>query len=185
MKKLLAAALLAALCLCGCGDKSTEAPSQSSAQSTAEVSSAQQESAVSAGGEENAAESSSELKGVFAQVKESVELPEMAELNDKLLERYYGLSSDEVSDYAGGVASSGVNQDEVVLIKAADDSQVETIRAALQTRYDSKLAQQENYNADEAEKIRNCEVAVNGSYVTLIISNDAAAISDIVNSALS
>ena len=108
----------------------------------------------------------------------------MVELNDNLLMRYYGLSADAVSDYAGGVDSSGVGQDEIVLMKAADESQVDTVVQALQTRYDSKLSQQENYNPDEAEKIRNCSVETNGLYVTLIISNDASTITDIVNGSI-
>ena len=108
----------------------------------------------------------------------------MVELNDNLLNRYYGLTTDAVADYAGGVDSSGVGQDEIALFKAADESQVATIEQALQNRYDSKLSQQENYNPDEAEKIRNCQVETNGLYVTLIISNDAAQITEIVNNAI-
>ena len=101
-----------------------------------------------------------------------------------MLERKYGLTSETVADYAGGLDSSGVGQDEIVLIKAADESNVADIQNALQTYYDSKLAQQENYNPEEAEKIRNCSVETNGLYVTLIVSNDADQITEIVNNSL-
>lgn len=36
------------------------------------------------------------------------------------------------------------------------------IKELVQRRYDSKLAQNENYNADEAEKIRGCKVEESG-----------------------
>ncbi len=184
MKKIFAAAL-AVLMLCGCSSTSNETSSTEETVSETAVNETVSETTVSettgeTGLAANASDSS--LKDVFEEIKSSVELPVMIELNDNLLPRYYGLSADVVSDYAGGVDSSGIGQDEIVLMKAADESQVETIREALQTRYDSKLAQQENYNPQEAEKISKCEVQTNGLYVTLIISNDAAAITEIVNS---
>ncbi len=197
MKRILIAAL-AILCLCGCNSTSSS-DTNSTAEETggtgssvevtlgetaSETAATSEASAESAAEGDNTNTSDSELNGVFAKIKDSVELPDMVELNDNLLMRYYGLSADAVSDYAGGVDSSGVGQDEIVLMKAADESQVDTVVQALQTRYDSKLSQQENYNPDEAEKIRNCSVETNGLYVTLIISNDASTITDIVNGSI-
>ncbi len=180
-------AALALACLCGCNSGANNASSVASTEETgSSVEVTLSEAASEAEAESTAAEDSSAsgLKGVFEEISSTVELPDMVELNDNLLNRYYGLSTDVVADYAGGVDSSGVGQDEIALFKAADESQVAEIEQALQTRYDSKLAQQENYNPDEAEKIRNCKVETNGLYVTLIISNDAAQITDIVNNAI-
>ena len=182
MKRFLIAAL-ALLCLCGCSSTGDSTESTASVEETASVAETAASEENVSGAESTEAEdsSSSSLKDVFTKISETVELPDMVELNDNLINRYYGLSTDAVEDYAGGVDSSGVGQDEIALFKAADESQVEVIEQALQTRYDSKLAQQENYNPDEAEKIRNCQVETNGLYVTLIISNDAAQITEIVN----
>lgn len=176
MKRILIAAL-AVLCLCGCGDKGTE--STSSAASTAESNVVSE--AVESAAEQNDGTS---LSAVFAEISEAVELPSMNEFNEQLLLRYYGITPDMVSDYAGGMDNSGVGQDEILLVKASDESQVEALRNALQTRYDQKLNEQANYNPEEAEKIRGCEVRVSGLYVTLIISNDAAQITEIVDSAI-
>ena len=181
IKRILAAAL-AVMCLCGCGSQA-----DTTSDTVSEAPASQVETASAADETESAApadNSASSLQEVYADIASQVELPEMIELNDKLLMRYYGLSADVAADFAGGVDSSGVGQDEIVLIKAADESNVAEIEQALQTRYDSKLAQQENYNADEAEKIRNCKVETNGLYVTLIISNDADKITEIVNGAI-
>ncbi len=164
-------------CFCGCGSNTDLVPATSTTAndqvSVTEVSEAETEEKTDAS-----------LSDVFSKISSEVELPDMVELNDKLLMRYYGIDVSDTADFAGGVDSSGVGQDEIVLIKAADESKVAGIEQALQTRYDSKLSQQENYNADEAEKIRNCKVEVKGEYVTLIISNDADKINNIINSAL-
>lgn len=177
MKRILIAAL-AVLCLCGCGDKGTE--STSSAASTAE-SNVVSDAVIESDSEQTDGTS---LSSVFAQISETVGLPSMNEFNEQLLQRYYGITPEMVSDYAGGMDNSGVGQDEILLVKASDESQVEALRNALQTRYDQKLNEQENYNPEEAEKIRNCEVRVSGLYVTLIISNDAAQITEIVDGSI-
>ena len=174
------AAALVLLCLCGCGSQTTDTnDTESQAAVSQLVSEAEAPSA-----DEQTAQSDGTLKDVYVQIASQVELPDMIELNDKLLMRYYGISSDIVADFAGGVDAGGVGQDEIVLIKAADEANVSEIEQALQTRYDSKLAQQENYNADEAEKIRGCKVETKGLYVTLIISNDADQITEIVNKSI-
>lgn len=175
------AAALVLLCLCGCGTTETGSTDTSSTEPVSQT-----EAVSAADAESSPAEntSASSLGDVYSQVASQVELPEMVDLNEKLLMRYYGLSADVVADFAGGVASGGVDQDEIVLIKAASEDNVLEIETALQTRYDSKLSQQENYNADEAEKIRNCKVETHGLYVTLIISNDANKITEIVNGAI-
>lgn len=187
IKRFLIAALVL-VCLCGCNSTGNSENSTSSADETTTVSAAADGNEAPANDAESTeaedGSSDSQLKDVFTEISETVELPDMVELNDNLLNRYYGLTTDAVADYAGGVDSSGVGQDEIALFKAADESQVATIEQALQNRYDSKLSQQENYNPDEAEKIRNCQVETNGLYVTLIISNDAAQITEIVNNAI-
>ena len=181
------AAALVLMCLCGCNSGNDLVPATGDISSTAapaveEVESAAEETESASENTESA--DAVALSDVFKKIGEEVELPDMVELNDKLLMRYYGIDAADVADYAGGVDSSGVGQDEIVIIKAADESKVEGIEKALQTRYDSKLTQQDNYNPDEAEKIRGCKVETSGLYVTLIISNDADTITGIVKDAI-
>ena len=177
------AAALVLLCLCGCSDKSAST-SDAESVAPAETTVSETVAPVDAASEADVSSDSS-LKSVYDQITLSVELPNMIELNDNLVTRYYGLSTDIVADYAGGVDAGGVGQDEIVLMKAADESKVSQIEEALWTRYNSKYSQQENYNPEEAEKIKKCKVETKGLYVTLIISNDADAINEIVNAALS
>ena len=178
IKRLLAAACVC-LMLCGCGSQESTTGS-GEAKGTASSSEA---AAANDAGESKAEEKADvSLTEVFEEIKtaENVTLPEMVELNDRLIERYYGVTADMVSDFAGGVDSSGVGQDEIVLMKAADESQVDAIREKLEAKRQSSYEQQQNYNADEAEKLGKATVDVNGLYVTLIVSNDSDAIKAIV-----
>ena len=116
-------AALALLCLCGCNSTGESSDSTVSTEETAVVTeSAADETTVSDDGGAAAEDSSSSnLKDVFTKISETVELPDMVELNDTLITRYYGLSTDAAADYAGGVDSSGVGQDEIAIFKAADE----------------------------------------------------------------
>lgn len=174
-----ALALTVGMFFCGCAkDEGTD-------NSTTEASA----SVVSTVSDENTVENSGStvvsLSAVFDSISSQVTLPEMIKIDSaEKVERYYGITSDQMSDFIGGVDSSGVGQDEIIIIKASDESNVAAIKQQLQVRYDSKLAQNENYNADEAEKIRNCKVDENGLYVYMIISDDAEQITKIVEDAI-
>ncbi len=177
----------ALLCLCGCNASSSADNSSSQADDNSVEIAADNNASQAADStpeDNNEQSGDSQLSKIYEDISNNFELPDMIPLNDKLLNRYYGLTPDVCTDYAGGVDSSGVGQDEIALFKAVDEEKAEAIKEALQTRYDSKLSQQENYNADEAEKIRNCKVETNGLYVTLIISNDAEGITELFSNSI-
>lgn len=114
------------------------------------------------------------LTDVWSAVKSEVSFSDFKEFSDaKKLQRYYGISEDMVDEFAGGVNGSGVNQEEVVLIKAKDDSSASEIKQKLDARFQSKLDQNKNYNAEQAKMIEGCKVEQNGLYVTMIVSDNA------------
>ena len=84
-----------------------------------------------------------------------------------------------ISEYAGGVNGSGVNQEEIVLVKAADDTNAAAIKEKLDNRFNSKLNQNKNYNAEQAKMIEGCKVEQNGLYVSMIVSDNAEQITKI------
>ncbi len=187
MKKILAvviAAMMVSAAACGCGDsESTE--STASTESIVETSSVSEVSSQDESEATEQTEGDSELNTLFDSIAAQVTLPSMIYLDsvDKLT-RYYGITEEMVEDYAGGIDSSGVGQDEIVLLKAASEDYVLELESCLQTRYDSKYAENENYNAEEAAKILACSVETNGLYVYMIISDDAAEITQVVTDAI-
>lgn len=104
--------------------------------------------------------------------------------NINTLGRFYGITEDMAAEYAGGINNSGVNQEEVVLVKAKDDAGAVQIKKALDTRFASKLAQNQNYNAEQAKMIEGCKVEQNGMYITMIVSDNAEKITQIFKSEL-
>ena len=162
MKKpitLLCVLLMLCVLLCACGEKK---PADSTQQT-----------------DPPAADSS--MADIYAEIKSSVELPDMVELKDTAhLDRYYGIDGDQVTDFAGGIDSSGVTMTEIVLITAADKAAADEVEAKLNTRLQSKLQQNKNYNPEQAEIIEKCKVDRHKNFVTLILHKDAETINGII-----
>ena len=125
------------------------------------------------------------LSEVYDEIKASVTLPDVVELSDvSKLDRYYGIAADEVADFAGCISSSGTEQTEITLIKAADQAAAEKIKGILDNKYESKLNENRDYNPEQAAMIEKCKVELNGLYVTMIVSPDAEQITGIFKKAV-
>ena len=138
----------------------------------------------SSGGSSSGSDSSQSggkaLTDLWSAVKNEVTFSDFNEFTEaKKLQRYYGITEDMVDEFAGGINGSGVNQEEVVLIKAKDDSSASQIKEKLDARFQSKLNQNKNYNAEQAKMIEGCKVEQNGLYVTMIVSDNADKITKI------
>ena len=102
--------------------------------------------------------------------------------NAASLDRYYGIAEADIQEFAGGINNSGVEQEEIVLVKAADSGKAETIKAALENRLNAKLNENVNYNPEQAEMIKKCKVEQNELYVSMIVSENAEKITEIYKS---
>lgn len=134
--------------------------------------------ACSGGGESK--KSAKPLTDIWSSIKSEVSFSDFAEFTDAAkMKHYYGITEDMMDEFAGGVNSSGVNQEEIVLVKAKDESSAAQIKDKLDKRFDSKLNQNKNYNAEQAKMIEGCKVEQNGLYVTMIVSGNAGQITKI------
>lgn len=131
-------------------------------------------------GESSKAESGKTLTQVFDDIRSQVKLEDFnIYKSEASLDRFYGITEDDFSEYAGGINSSGVNQEEIVLLKAKDDAAAKRIKEALDGRYESKLAQNKNYNQEQAAMLEKCKVEQYDLYVTIIVSPEAEKITKI------
>ena len=114
------------------------------------------------------------LSAIFEEVKAQVALSDMVEYTDvSKLDRYYGITADKVTEFAGCVNSSGTNQEEIVLIKAADSAAADEIQQILENKYNAKLNENKDYNPEQAAMIEKCKVERDDLYVSMIISPSA------------
>ena len=160
----LMAVMITGSCLCACGDKEEASDNTQTSQNAIQTKS---------------------LADVFGTVKTQVSLSEMVEFQDVAsLDRYYGITAQQAVEFAGGINNSGVEQEEIVLIKASDETSAEGIKTALENRRQAKINENRSYNPAQAEMIEKCNVETNGLYVFMIISPNNEQITQIVKAEL-
>lgn len=119
------------------------------------------------------------LSEIYDDIKSQVQLSEMNEITSITALSRYGITEDQVEEFAGGVNNSGVEQEEIVLVKATGSDAAAAVKTALENRYNSKLNENKNYNPEQAAMIEQCSVEQNGLYVSMIISPNAEKITEI------
>ena len=125
------------------------------------------------------------LAQVFDSIKEQVTLSELNEFQFvSALDRYYGITSDEVVEFAGGINNSGVNQEEIVMIMASNTEAADHIQTVLENRRQAKYNENKNYNSEQAQMIDSCSVDRHGMYIAMFISENADKIREIYNTQL-
>lgn len=125
--------------------------------------------------------SAKDLKSIYEQAKSELGLPEeMIDITAKRLDRVMGITEDEMEEFAGSISSDGVTQDQIIYIKAKDESKVEDIKNKLQSNLDSIYAVVQNYDPKQKENIEKAKVETNGLYVSLVISANSERIRSII-----
>ncbi len=199
MKKILlgliAGAMIITLCACsdsGKNESKAEDTASTTASSSADTdaddeSKAEDESKTEDGSKADASteEGDSQLKTVYEKVKAEVKLPEeMSDFSAKRLERVLGVTEEQMDDFAGGICTDGVKQDQIIYIKAKSEDNVKEIQEKLQNNWDAIYNVIQNYDPKQKANIENAKVETNGLYVSLVISADADQIKKIFSEEL-
>ena len=115
------------------------------------------------------------LSEVFEKLKTDYNITDMLEYKSADDLSRYGIKSEDVEESAGGVNKTGVNQEEIVLVKTKDAEAAKRVQDALSKRLESKLNETKNYNPEQYAIVEKCSVDVDGNYVSMIISSNAEA----------
>ena len=129
--------------------------------------------------------SAKSISDIYQDIKSQVELTDMLEIDTpELLLKRYGIASEDVAEFAACVKSDGIDQEEIILIKATDDAAAGRVKEKLDTRYEAKLAQNKDYNPEQYAIIEKCSVDQDGLYVSMIVSPNAETIKKIYQDAI-
>jgi hypothetical protein len=115
------------------------------------------------------------LSEIFEKLKTDYNITDMLEYKSADDLSRYGIKAEDVTESAGGVNRSGVDQEEIVLVKAKDADAAKRVEESLNKRLESKLNETKNYNPEQYAIVEKCSVDVDGNYVSMIISSNAEA----------
>ena len=90
------------------------------------------------------------------------------------------MDKDDVEEGIAIKASMMLNSDQIVILKAAA-GKVDSVKEALEAELEGQLELWENYLADQAAKVRETIITVQGDYIIYITYPNPEAIEDIFN----
>lgn len=187
MKRFFAAALIAvlALSLCACGQSDKNDKQESTASQASVASEAESKTESKTESTASDAQGESELKTIYERVKQEVTLPDnMSDFTAARVKRVFGITEDEMTDFAGAVCTDGITQDQIIYVKAKDEDSAKAIAEKLQNNWQATYNVIKNYDPDQMTIIENAKVETNGLYVSLVMTAEADQVKSIFNEAL-
>ena len=164
IRKLICTALCTATILCsfaGCSD-STENTSSSSGTSSAQSSA-----------EPAQTEETKDISVIADKLKSDIKYDDqLVELPAEKIKNTLSISEDTYTKAKIYICASGATPEEIDCFEAKDESSAKDIKTALEKRVENQKKAFENYNAEQAPKLDNPVIVVNGKTVFMCISGD-------------
>jgi len=97
----------------------------------------------------------------------------------EIYEESMQLDRDQLANGRIIAAAMNVNADEIILIEAKEETQVDAIEEALERQKDQEYQIWETYLPDQFEKVKNNIIKTNGKYLLYVTYEDPEAIENI------
>ena len=124
------------------------------------------------------------VQEIYDLVTESVTLISPVIMQDNFIENYYNIDPALLEEYVFSMSEEATSAETVVIMKLKDKADADTISAALQLVIEEKSGEMENYLPGQYDIVKKSAVKTEGSYVYLVISEQADAIEKIIEAQL-
>lgn len=183
---LFACLAITAFVLGGCGkaagETETQAVSMKEEQPGADE--AAQEAGNEGGAEESKAEEAKSVQDIYEEITQKVELCSPVTMTDSFISNYYGIDPDKLEEYVFSMSEDATSAETIIIMKVRNEADTEEISAALETVRDEKSGEMKDYLPAQFEIVDKSSVKTEGSYVYLVISEQADAIEKIIEAQL-
>ena len=123
------------------------------------------------------------LKEINTKYPSQTAMKELTDVSE--LKKYYSIDEADVNQFAAEITSdSSAAPVEIVLVEAKDTAAADKVKTQLDRRFDTIYSQYASYSADQLAVIEVCKVEKQGSYVTMVVSENYSGIMEIVNAAI-
>lgn len=124
------------------------------------------------------------VQEIYNTITQMVTLNSPMIVPDDFISNYYGIDVSTLEEYVFSMSEAAISAETIVLLKAKDGVSTEDLAACLQVVIDQKKSEMENYLPDQFQIVERSSVQIKDRYVYLVISEQADAISQIIQAAL-
>ncbi|MDO4337198.1 MAG: DUF4358 domain-containing protein [Eubacteriales bacterium] len=105
----------------------------------------------------------------------AINMESMEEGGNRILKKFYGLNAGDYEGVCFYAPTSNMDAQELLIVKLKDDSQSETVAAAVQSRLESQKASFEGYGVEQFALLEKHVLDIRGNYILYIVHPDAQA----------
>ncbi len=171
----MAAAFIAAALLCGgCGGQKAQAP-DSGVESTDPADTAQT-------AEDN--KTAMSIEEIYREIGQKVALESPVCMDEEYIVNYYGIDTVLLEEYVFSMSEDAAQAETVIIVKVKEKDDTAGIAECLQTVVEEKKNEMENYIPEQFAIVEKSKAVEKDNYIWLVISENADAITDIIESGL-
>lgn len=112
---------------------------------------------------------------LYSTVVDAAGLSEMIEFTPEELRDIIGINPEDYTDYAAYQSSWGMSPDEIIIVRAVDESKAKDIEEALKSRLEHKRKSSEVYLTENLPIIDDAVIQRDGVTVTMLIAENIEA----------
>lgn len=109
---------------------------------------------------------------------------DMMTMSSKHLKNLYGIAEADVVKFSGVMKNDGITADEILLIKAENETKADALKEKLQARLKNKANEAKDYLPEQYAVIEKAEIKQKGQYLALLVSPDVDALSKLWEAAM-
>lgn len=122
-----------------------------------------------------------DVKAVADKLKNEIKFDDqLDEIDSDKISNILGVSEDKYASAKCLLCSSGATPEEIDCFEAKDEAAAGEIKAALESRLEAQKNTFKDYNAEQAPKLDEPVLVVNGKYVYLCVSGDNSKAKEII-----
>lgn len=128
--------------------------------------------------------SAKSIQEVYQEIEQSVSLHSPQCMDDDFISNYYGIDAASLEEYVFSMSEDAAQAETIIIMKVKNTDDLENLAASLQTVVDEKKNEMENYIPEQFAIVEKSKVQTKDNYIWLVISDNADAVTDIIESGL-
>ena len=124
------------------------------------------------------------IADIYKEIGQKVALKSPECMDDEFISNYYGIDAATLEEYVFSISEDAAQAETIIIMKVKDSKDLEDIAECLRTVVDEKKNEMENYIPEQFAIVEKSKVVTKDNYVWLVISENADAVTDIIESGL-
>ena len=134
--------------------------------------------------QEESRETVKTVEGVYQEIGQKVDLQSPVCMDEEYIANYYGIDVSALEEYVFSMSEDAAQAETVIIMKVKEKDDMAGIAECLQTVVEEKKNEMENYIPEQFAIVEKSKVVEKDSYIWLVISENADAITEIIESGL-